>query len=60
MNSESMHNRTCLITGANSGIGYVTAKALAGRGARLILVCRNSEKGRAALQSIDRRPRLPQ
>lgn len=54
MNSESLQNRTCLITGANSGIGYETALALAGMGARLILVCRSAEKGRAAMESIQR------
>ncbi|CAI2718833.1 SDR family oxidoreductase [Nitrospina watsonii] len=55
MNSETMRNRTCLITGANSGIGYETAWSLAAMGARLILVCRNPEKGQAALESLRQR-----
>ncbi|CCQ91032.1 Short-chain dehydrogenase/reductase SDR [Nitrospina gracilis 3/211] len=52
MISNSMKNRTCLITGANSGIGYETARALGYMGAKLILVCRNPDKGQAALDSL--------
>jgi NAD(P)-dependent dehydrogenase (short-subunit alcohol dehydrogenase family) len=44
--------RTALITGANVGIGFETAKALAVRGARVVLACRNAEKMQAAARQI--------
>jgi NAD(P)-dependent dehydrogenase (short-subunit alcohol dehydrogenase family) len=40
--------RTAVVTGANSGIGFETARALAARGARVVLACRSEEKGRDA------------
>jgi NAD(P)-dependent dehydrogenase (short-subunit alcohol dehydrogenase family) len=40
--------KTIVVTGANSGIGKVTAGALAAAGARVILACRNTAKGDAA------------
>jgi retinol dehydrogenase-12 len=39
-----LHGRTCLITGATSGIGRSAALALAGCGAKLFLLCRNAER----------------
>ncbi|WP_172382486.1 oxidoreductase [Streptomyces sp. MNP-20] len=44
--------RTILVTGANSGLGYVTARELARRGAHVILTARNADKGRAALDRL--------
>jgi len=44
--------KTIFVTGANTGIGFEAAKVFAGKGARVLLGCRNAEKGRAALARI--------
>jgi NAD(P)-dependent dehydrogenase (short-subunit alcohol dehydrogenase family) len=49
-----MSGKTCVVTGANSGIGKETALGLARMGARVVLVCRNPPKGEAALADIQR------
>jgi NAD(P)-dependent dehydrogenase (short-subunit alcohol dehydrogenase family) len=54
---ELMHGKTCLITGATSGIGLEAAEELARRGASLILVGRDAGRGAAALARI--RARVP-
>ena len=41
-----------VVTGANSGLGYQTAWALAGKGARVVLAVRDEEKGRAVAAAI--------
>ena len=46
-----MSGKRVVITGANSGIGWATACALAEMGAELILICRSQPKG---LDAIDR------
>jgi NAD(P)-dependent dehydrogenase (short-subunit alcohol dehydrogenase family) len=44
--------RTAVVTGANTGIGYETARALAHKGAHVILACRSRSKGAAAAARI--------
>jgi NAD(P)-dependent dehydrogenase (short-subunit alcohol dehydrogenase family) len=48
----SQAGRTFLITGANSGIGLRSALVLAGRDARVLLACRNPDRGATALAQV--------
>jgi len=47
--------KRCLITGATDGIGKVTAEALAGKGAEVVLVGRNQVKTKKTLDEIQER-----
>jgi NAD(P)-dependent dehydrogenase (short-subunit alcohol dehydrogenase family) len=47
-----LRNKTCLVTGASSGIGLVAARELARLGAGVIMVCRDGKRGEAALNEV--------
>jgi NAD(P)-dependent dehydrogenase (short-subunit alcohol dehydrogenase family) len=45
--------RVAIVTGANSGIGWDTARALAQKGATVIMACRNAQKANPAAERIN-------
>lgn len=47
--------RTVLVTGANSGLGLHTSLALAARGARVLMACRDPERGQEAVRRVGER-----
>src|SRR4051794_16087992 len=50
--------RTVVITGANSGIGLVAARALGGAGARVVLAVRDPSRGEAAAATVPGAPEV--
>lgn len=48
----SQEGRVIVVTGANGGIGYHTARVLAARGARVVMACRRPEAGEEAAAQI--------
>ncbi len=57
--ARDLTGRHAVVTGANSGIGFETALALAERGAEVVLACRSEERGLAARDSIRNRTGNP-
>lgn len=49
-----MKGKTVVITGASSGIGLETARALAAKGSRIVMVVRSEPRGQAAIDSIQK------
>jgi len=52
-----MEGKTCVITGATSGIGRAAAEALAAMGARVVIIARDKQRGEAMLTQL--RDRFP-
>ncbi|CAC5396167.1 Retinol dehydrogenase 14,Retinol dehydrogenase 11,Dehydrogenase/reductase SDR family member 13,Retinol dehydrogenase 13,Retinol dehydrogenase 12 [Mytilus coruscus] len=50
-----LHGKTCIVTGANTGIGLQTALELAKRHARVIMACRDQNKARKAIEYVKSR-----
>ena len=46
------HGRLAVVTGANTGLGFETARVLAARGASVVLAVRDTEKGKLAAARI--------
>lgn len=46
------HGRTAVVTGANGGLGLVTARALAAKGAHVVMAVRNQKKAATAVEEI--------
>lgn len=47
-----LKGKIAIVTGANSGMGLSTVEALSDRGATVIMLCRNEERGRAAVAKL--------
>ena len=52
MIDASLAGRTCIVTGATSGIGFETARALLERGGRLVMVARNRQKAEGTVAAL--------
>ena len=50
--SDILKGKTAIVTGANSGMGMATVKALSGMGAKVIMLCRSEKRGREALTTL--------
>ncbi|XP_052749262.1 retinol dehydrogenase 12-like [Galleria mellonella] len=50
--SRHLVGKVVIVTGGNTGVGYETAKNLAERGARVIIACRNDQRGNTAREKI--------
>ena len=49
---KSLGGKTALVTGANSGMGMATTKALADMGATVVILCRNEKRGMEAFSIL--------
>lgn len=47
-----LKGRTAVVTGASGGLGFVTARELARRGARVVLACRSQQRGEEAMARL--------
>lgn len=59
MADKPMIDKVCMVTGATGGLGLATAEALSQRGATVIIVGRNADKGPAVVSRIQRQTGNP-
>lgn len=52
LHGRDLNNKICLITGANTGIGFETARSFAKHGCTVILACRNMKSTKEAIENI--------
>ena len=52
MGEKCLEGKVAIVTGANSGMGMATTAALADKGAKVIMLCRNEERGKEALTKL--------
>ena len=57
--NESLEGKTCIITGANSGVGLEAARRFVQGGARVVLMCRNADKAEATRALLAPEARAP-
>lgn len=50
----TIEGKTCVVTGANTGLGRETAEALVKRGARVVLACRSEERTLPVVEELRR------
>jgi NAD(P)-dependent dehydrogenase (short-subunit alcohol dehydrogenase family) len=58
-NNSNIHRSLCLVTGANTGIGFEIVRGLARGGFRVVLACRDQAKGEDARNTIASETRNP-
>jgi len=49
---ESLRGKNIIVTGANAGLGFASAMAIAGKGANLVMACRSKERAENAKKEI--------
>jgi len=52
LHEQNLSGRVIIVTGANTGIGYETARSLAAAGATVIATCRSTEKAASTLEQL--------
>lgn len=53
-----LSGKTCLITGANSGIGLESTRCLSARGCAVLMACRNTYEAGAVVKNLCDKPHL--
>ena len=51
--APDLHGKVAVVTGANAGLGFETARALRRKGALVVMACRNEAKARSAIAELE-------